>query len=140
MHPLLAIGLGAVVGSAGVLRAARPKRALGQLPPVNVAGLGDIRIALAPPSHANFASGVHFIKAAQTFLNRGDLTNAFNNMNAAFRVAGINDQPPGGGARGIQAGINWFLQQYNLQRFGRQTVYRNPPQSIPLPVTPVLPP
>lgn len=36
MHPLLMVGLGAVVGSAGVLRASRPKRMLGQLPPIGV--------------------------------------------------------------------------------------------------------
>jgi hypothetical protein len=41
----------------------------------------------------NYANGLRFIQDAQTFLSRGDTTNALNNIRSAYGAAGVQLAP-----------------------------------------------
>ena len=136
MTPLLAlgikVGMGAIAGHKMAMRVMRPKRGLGQLPPVGVRGLGDIRVALRPPAGINYTNGLHFAQAAQTMLNRGDLQNARNNILAAYTASGMSVNSvnaPHLDVVSIQGWITAYMTAYRNQRYGRQTVMR-PPQPV----------
>jgi len=109
----LKVGMGAIAGHKLVMRQMRPKpKTLGQLPPINVVGFGDIRVAI------NYANGLHYAQTAQMFLNRGDLQNAIGNIQAAYKAAGASLEAVGRiyTAPVAQRWINNYLIQYNARK------------------------